>query len=292
MRNKIDYRYFRQIISQYLDHFLEERMGVLRSSDIEPVHRMRVASRRLRAALSVFKSIFPAKKTRFWKKEISKIGLALGAARQLDVQIRFLESLKNRPKDNFNTEALIELLKKRRMRAQKQIDIVLKDFEVNKVILGLKNSLKEICPGANKQLIDAFNLEKGAIILKRLDSLMEFGPYVFKPESVKELHHMRIAAKKLRYALEILRPWYGARFDKYIRASRNIQDLLGDLHEFDCLAATLSDYSRKQNKDFDNAGIDLIRECIRLRKGIYVKFLRLWKEIEKSRLWVKLRKEI
>src|SRR4030042_928233 len=83
-----------QRILPLLDAFLGEIDGVRSAQDIEHIHRMRVASRRIRAALPLFKSCFPKKKFRVWMRELQKITRALGDARDADVQIAFLERLK------------------------------------------------------------------------------------------------------------------------------------------------------------------------------------------------------
>jgi len=67
-----------------------ESAGVKAGTDIEYIHRMRVASRRLRAALPLFAGCFPEKEYRRWENEIKQITRSLGRARDLDVQIAFL----------------------------------------------------------------------------------------------------------------------------------------------------------------------------------------------------------
>ena len=76
-----------------LDAFSQEIEGVKSRQDIEYIHRMRVASRRLRAALPLFASCIPEKKYRSWMLEIQKITRALGDARDTDVQIAFITKL-------------------------------------------------------------------------------------------------------------------------------------------------------------------------------------------------------
>jgi len=296
MRNRIDpFNFSRKIISKYLKHFAQERNDVLYpDGGIEPVHRMRVASRRLRAALSFFKTILPRQKSKFWKKEISKIGQVLGRGRELDVHIAFLQVAKQKLKRDcyiVHTEAIIKSLEKKRRQAQKQIERALAGFEVEKSLPGLKVCLREFSSGAHRQLNDRFYLHKSASIQKRLDELFEFAPYVFKPQSTHKLHQMRIAAKNLRYALEIIRPWYGARIDKYIRASRDIQDVLGDVHELDVLMEVLPALTAK-NKDGNLTLEYLLKECSRLRNNAYNKFVRFWRNLQKKRLWVRLSGEI
>src|SRR5437016_3393870 len=67
--------------------------GVLDTSEIERVHDMRVASRRLRAALEIFAPCFPKGEHRAALKDVKALADALGERRDRDVQIVQLESL-------------------------------------------------------------------------------------------------------------------------------------------------------------------------------------------------------
>jgi CHAD domain-containing protein len=69
----------------------EHSGGVLDLDDIERVHDMRVATRRLRAALEVFEPCFPAKRHRKALKRVKALADALGERRDRDVAIEFLE---------------------------------------------------------------------------------------------------------------------------------------------------------------------------------------------------------
>ena len=64
--------------------------GVLDTADVERVHDMRVASRRLRAALEVFRPCFPRKRHRRALKRVKELADALGERRDRDVSIEFL----------------------------------------------------------------------------------------------------------------------------------------------------------------------------------------------------------
>jgi CHAD domain-containing protein len=69
----------------------EHSEGVLDIGEIEHVHDMRVATRRLRAALEVFEPCFPAKRHRKTLKRVKALADALGERRDRDVAIEFLE---------------------------------------------------------------------------------------------------------------------------------------------------------------------------------------------------------
>ncbi len=60
--------------------------------DVESLHDMRVASRRLRAAMSVFKEAYPVKKFRPVERQVAEVTDALGAVRDADVMLEYLEA--------------------------------------------------------------------------------------------------------------------------------------------------------------------------------------------------------
>jgi hypothetical protein len=70
-------------------------------------------------------------------------------------------------------------------------------------------------------------------VLVRLDELVSFGEDSRDPEKVTELHDMRIAAKRLRYVLEIHEPLFGFAAGRAARTVRDLQELLGEIHDCD-----------------------------------------------------------
>ena len=76
-----------RVVSARADELLEHSEGVLDTGDIERVHAMRVASRRLRAAMEVFAPCFPRKPFKTALKEVKEIADALGERRDRDVSI-------------------------------------------------------------------------------------------------------------------------------------------------------------------------------------------------------------
>jgi len=77
----------------------------------------------------------------------------------------------------------------------------------------------------------ADNVER--IARTRLDELFAFAPAVLDPRNVRELHDMRIAAKRLRYVLEPTEHLFGPYAANAIRRTRELQELLGDMHDCD-----------------------------------------------------------
>ena len=80
-----------RVVSVRADELLEHSEGVLDTGEIERVHAMRVASRRLRAAMEVFEPCFPRKPFKAAVREVKKIADALGERRDRDVSINALQ---------------------------------------------------------------------------------------------------------------------------------------------------------------------------------------------------------
>jgi CHAD domain-containing protein len=79
----------------------------------------------------------------------------------------------------------------------------------------------------------------GTIARTRLDELYEWSKYVDTPYAVRELHNMRIAAKRLRYTLEIFEDYLPNECKAAVNELQQLQDELGALHDNDVLIALL-----------------------------------------------------
>ena len=101
----------------------EHSEGVLDLGDIDPVHDMRVASRRLRAAMEVFEPCFPRKRYRKALKQVKALADALGERRDRDVAIDFLNGLAaDLPSaDNERLAALVDGLREEQRRANDEL---------------------------------------------------------------------------------------------------------------------------------------------------------------------------
>jgi hypothetical protein len=71
------------------------------------------------------------------------------------------------------------------------------------------------------------------IVRTRLDELHGFMPRAADPDEVVALHDMRIAAKRLRYVLEVTGACFGPYADTAVRLVKELQDLLGEIHDCD-----------------------------------------------------------
>lgn len=122
--------------------------GVLDLGDIERVHDMRVATRRLRAALEIFEACFPAKPWRKALKRVKKLADALGERRDRDVEIELLESLGDEivEADGGAFDSMLEELRARQRQANERLAPAVRKKRLKKLRRGLDQLVKAAKP--------------------------------------------------------------------------------------------------------------------------------------------------
>jgi CHAD domain-containing protein len=122
--------------------------GVLDLGEVEHVHDMRVATRRLRAALEVFEACFPRKRHRKALKKVKALADALGERRDADVEIEFLEGLAGEVarEDRQPLEALIRDLRAQQRQANEDLAL----FVTTKRLKKLRRRLAKLAKAAKR----------------------------------------------------------------------------------------------------------------------------------------------
>jgi CHAD domain-containing protein len=120
--------------------------GVLDLEQVERVHDMRVATRRLRAALEIFEPCFPHKRHRKALKKVKVLADALGERRDADVEIEMLEKLAAEAAE-ADRVALRNLIEERRARQCKANDELLPHV-APKRLRKLRRRLKKLAKAA------------------------------------------------------------------------------------------------------------------------------------------------
>jgi len=291
----------------HIDALSREISGVRDGEDIEHIHRMRVASRRLRAALPLFSTCFSEKDFRYWMREVKKITRALGAARDADVQIAFLKKyLKTQNDATIPANPLAQLLarlQKRRRVLQDQVVTALDEMEESRILM----LLQEACVFPEQPRISRRELYSGILpvaadqIGDRIGKIFRYEPFVHNPDAVFEHHALRIAAKKLRYTMETYAPLYRRDLKKPIGRIKKLQDLLGDIHDCDVWIEQMSlaivrQRSRRLPKgdplDTSVSAIAPLRRLLvnreKRRANLYRQFVRYWDSLSRTGFWDEL----
>ena len=77
------------------------------------------------------------------------------------------------------------------------------------------------------------------ILQQRLDDMYAYAPYVENPDNIQELHDLRIAAKRVRYTLELFEDFLPAISKEFAQELGKLQDELGALHDSEVMLALL-----------------------------------------------------
>lgn len=302
---------YRLLACRYLREQLETLMvelrGVRANETIEPVHQSRVASRRIRAALKMFADCFEPAKVALWRKQVKKLTRELGAARDKDVQIEFVEEFlagldKNHTKCRPGVERLLLRLWQGRAAMQPEAIEVLDGLERKNTLAQMYGQLGEILFTLRSQDVSVRSPHvyetAAAHIRARRDDFVARERVLDDPEDAPGHHQLRIAAKKLRYTLEICEPVYGEPMPDIIKAVKKVQSLLGDIHDCDVWGqdidrfmeqerlATIGYYGHVRPFNRLKAGLLFIRENrFAHRRQVFAELLDYWKDLDVQSVW-------
>lgn len=261
---------FRRIALACLDQMQQNHAGAVATEDPEYIHQMRVATRRLRAALRLFSPILPAGFTQPLTAAFKPLMAQLGSVRDLDVLhteivAPALAALPDEPR----LVALAGAITLRRYHARMGGRALLKASGYGHTLLtalqtlhGLNPFLDEIPAQHTVQQTPQPSLPLAAFATQRL---RHFGKQLARQtraahiDDPASLHALRIASKRLRYALEFFSP---------LAAHRKQRDALRQLARLQNTLGQLNDLAQAGDLLMDCAGDDpLLREAVTLVGG-------------------------
>ena len=207
--------------------FLRHAPGTRIGEDIEALHQMRVATRRLRATIRVFGVVLPTVFEEL-RSELQWAGHELGAVRDLDVQIAGLEQL--RATSSWEEAAalrpLIEVIEGERREERRRLIELMDSDRFDALVARFSSTVREGPPfGSPAPEVHAF---AAPILEKRFERLRRDGRRLRAKSPSAEYHALRIRAKRLRYSLEIFGELYGKPAERMTAALKTLQDMLGD----------------------------------------------------------------
>ena len=242
----------RKILGYHFQHVLFHEPGTRAGDDPEELHDMRVASRRMRAAFRVFGDYVDGKALKPMRKGAQRTCSSLGSVRDLDVfwakTEGYLEGLPSERR--VDLLPLREAWEAERERAREDMLAFLDGARYRRFVDGSAELLQMGDPW------DVTGLTKDGeavprrlrhvapmVIYARAGAVMAYDEWVRKPKvSLKGLHRLRIAGKRLRYTLEFFQEVLAPQTADLIREVKKLQDHLGDLQDAVVASELLRDF--------------------------------------------------
>ncbi len=244
----------RKVLLFHFERMLLHEPGSRLGEDIEAVHDMRVAVRRMRSALRLFGPFYDAETIRPFRRALRRITLTLGEVRDLDVFISKAHQFTQQYPDSGLAplfaeweerladarETLIEELDGKKYRR------FVRKFHTFLITPG-EGALPLMEPG----LITAYQVRHVAprLIYEHYEHVRAYEP-VIGTASLPTLHALRIAFKRFRYTLEFFEEVLGPEIKPVIKEIKGMQDLLGDLNDTRVAGELLRDFVDQQYAEF------------------------------------------
>jgi CHAD domain-containing protein len=218
-------------LRRQLSALLDEEPGTRLGEDPERLHDMRVASRRLRAALSLFSEVLPPGVVAF-RTELRWIGGVLGAVRDLDVQLQQLDEWRSSlpEADRSALDGLDALVEERRAEARETLLEALDSGRYESFVNRFGRALRAR-PPRNSALWSSPALNVApALIEARFRAVRRAADRLGQASQARDYHRLRIHGKRLRYALEFFADLYPKQTLALSKRLAALQDILG-LHQ-------------------------------------------------------------
>lgn len=231
----------------HFEHMLAHEPGTRLGDDIEELHDMRVATRRMRAAFRVFGPYFDARLIRPHIRGLKRTGRALGPVRDLDVfEERARQYLATLPVQDASQshsaekagplDSLLLFLQQERVDARERLLAFLNSPRYLRFVEQFGRFVSagpgEAVPVLKESFSDQVRHVAPRLIYDRYEAVRAYEP-LLDSASIELLHALRIDFKRLRYALEFFVPVLGKEIQDVVSEVKGIQDHLGDLNDAD-----------------------------------------------------------
>jgi len=225
-----------ELLRKRLDAFTRALKG-FEHGDVRGLHRTRVASRRLRELIPILQ--LDRARARKLSRRLRKITTRLGTVRELDVLLMSIDELHVSRRARGSALGHVGVsVSKDRDRARKRLTHELPVDDIRRLVRKLERVVDDLRVGeaAGTRLASAnWRWAIDARLARRAERLAQTirdAGAVYLPD---RLHDVRVAIKKMRYALELARDAAGERDDADVRTLRRAQDLLGRMHDMQVL---------------------------------------------------------
>lgn len=268
-----------------------ERALLAGSADPEAVHQLRVAVRRLRAAIGCFRQVVVDATAEELANGLDWLQSATGPARDWDVfRLETLTPLLRRLPEDAGLRALVHRVDAERERAHKAALAALADRRFTSLMLRLVLLIQDRAwqrPPETGQLIgpaevpgQLFAMEQ---VTKRAKAVLKRGRDRNDAEEAS-LHELRIACKKLRYTVEFFRTFVPkARAKDALEGLKELQDCLGSLNDAAVGQRLLEQAGEGGTKPADARALGLVQgwQASRIEQDLG-RLRRTWKRSKRS----------
>lgn len=237
----------KQVLLPLFDTMRSNEHLVGSGTDPDGLHVFRVASRRSRVVLSRAKKVLTDPGFKSCRKDLQWLARTTNRSRDLDVGIGSLEAhCSSLPSQD--AEQLLPFdrdLRARQQRAHDKVRTALEGDRYRRFTIDyqalLATSQEHGALADTGRIADA----APAWILAAYQRVLRRGRAHGPTPSVKELHKLRLACKRLRYLMEVYESLYTEqKIAELIDSLQELQTLLGDLHDADVLRCEVEHYLR------------------------------------------------
>jgi CHAD domain-containing protein len=236
----------RKVMGYHFAQMLLHEAGTRQGEDIEELHDMRVATRRMRAAFEVFGEAFDRKSIKIHLKGLRAAGRALGRVRDLDVFMekaqQYLDSIPQEQRSGL--DPLLSIWENERLEDRSEMLVYLDSQDYANFKRKFLKFVTTPGAGARKTSVDQpdqVKLITPILVYTRLAAVRAYGP-LLDSATIDQLHALRIEFKKLRYTLEFFSEVLGKETKLLIADIKKLQDHLGDLNDADVACTILRDF--------------------------------------------------
>lgn len=224
----------------HFQRMLAHEAGTRLGADIEELHDMRVATRRMRAACRIYRDYLDMAALAPHLKRLRRAGQRLGAVRDLDVyHAKLTAYLAAQPPDTApDLTPLWQAWELAHHQAHTALEAYLDGAAYAKFKAEFAEWLAQPLPEPRQMRaagdIIPHRLRHLApeIIYRRLGEVRAYDEWLHGPDiPLERYHQLRIAIKYLRYTLEFFRDILGSEIGAPIEQLKSLQDYLGDLHD-------------------------------------------------------------
>ena len=207
---------------------LANEPGSRLGQDPEALHDMRVATRRLRAALAQFADALPVR-AHHVRSELGWLGGALGAVRDLDVQLERLDAWRSEvpEEDRAALDDLAAVLHRERDEARATLLADLDSPRYERLAAGFSTMLRQGPSRRSAAARAPAIVTVPDLVEARHRAALKAARRARRSGDADDFHTLRIRAKRLRYALEFVSELYPGQTARYVRAVVKLQDALG-----------------------------------------------------------------